>query len=392
MDNKLIIYLHAQDLTNPFWITDSYSHQGETESLKEAASKRKVIVIVPAEDVLITSIELPKMNRSRTLQALPFAMEEQLIGDVETMHFAAGEYQADGRVPVAVVSREKMQQWKALLKEWHVMPDQLIPETFALPLEATHWVGYVQRMAVVRTGAFSGFTCDADNITEILPIALASAVTIPEEIQINNYTQQQLPIHTNVPIIEKQLKPEQLIQDLAQYAGNTPSINLLQGSFSVKKSTLPQIDLIWKAASYLTAILVFLLFLYPTGSYFILKHRASDLENQVAQIYKSNFPQSASVVAPKLRMQDKLQKLMAGTGENRLLLLLGYVGKGMKSTPSITLKRFDFQNNQLTLELTAASSENFSAFSDDLVKHGLSVKQQNAHLVGSRIDATLLIN
>jgi hypothetical protein len=90
-------------------------------------------------------------------------------------------------------------------------------------------------------------------------------------------------------------------------------------------------------------------------------------------------------------MEEKLQKLRANIGENRLLLLMGYVGKAMSATPSITLKRIEFQNNQLTAELTAATSEDVAAFTDFLTQQGLTVKQQNANLAGTRINATVVI-
>ena len=111
----------------------------------------------------------------------------------------------------------------------------------------------------------------------------------------------------------------------------------------------------------------------------------------INHIYRTQFPQATSIVAPKLRMQEKLQKLDVSVGENRVLLLLGYVGKGMKIANGIKLKRADFQNSQLTLELTATSSESFSAFTDYLTQQGLHVKQQNATLAGEHINATVQV-
>ena len=64
--------------------------KGDAAALAEAALDRINIVIVPSEDVLVTTVTLPKMNRSRLLQAIPYALEEQVIEDVDTMHFAAG--------------------------------------------------------------------------------------------------------------------------------------------------------------------------------------------------------------------------------------------------------------------------------------------------------------
>jgi type II secretion system protein L len=193
----------------------------------------------------------------------------------------------------------------------------------------------------------------------------------------------------SLTVKEELIEPLSMIEAFAQTLEKLPSINLLQGHFSVKQ-TQTQIKRTKKWLIYFSFAWVFLLFLYPSVSYFILKNRVSELDTQIAEIYKRNFPQSSSIVAPKTRMQEKLQKLKAGIGENRLLTLLGHVGKGL-STSSVTLKRFDFRNNELTLELVAGSSDDLSTFTDFLTRQGLTVKQQNANLTGTRINTMLVI-
>lgn len=390
MQDKLFIYLHANDLANPSWATGFYAHRGETESLAQAAIDREVVVIVPAEDVVLMNIKLPKMSRSRMLQALPFALEEQLVADVEDLHFAAGEYQGDGSVPVAIVAHEKMQQWLALLKSWHINPDVMVPLTLMLPYDATIWHVLIQDMVAVRTGLFQGFACDRNNFVDFMQIAFASAdLNVPSLIYLHNYTNHAYAkvLNVSAEIKEEFLNPDQLLCDLNM----TTTFNLLQSTYAVKRAKFSKLKLGWRVAAYLAAAWIFLLFFYPTISYFILKHRINTLDEQMAVIYKRHFPQASSMVAPKLRLQEKLQDLSAQIGENKSLLLMGYIGKGMLETSSIKIKRIDFQNGQLTLELTVPTSEDFSAFTDYLTAQGLSVKQQNANLTSGRISATLQI-
>ena len=96
MTGKVIIYLNAADFNQSCWFMNGAHHVGDLASLTSAVVDKEVIVVVPARDVLLISAQLPKMNRSRLLQALPFALEEQLIDDVEDLHFAAGVEQANG--------------------------------------------------------------------------------------------------------------------------------------------------------------------------------------------------------------------------------------------------------------------------------------------------------
>lgn len=368
-------------------------YQADPKEVSLLAEEREVILIVPAEDVLLTFVNLPKMNRSKLIQAIPYALEEQLTEDVDVLHFAAGPYQADNSLSVAIVSQVKMEQWMACMNSWNIKPDALIPASLAVPFVEKGWSVLLDKIAIVRTGLYQGFACDPSNLIEFLDVGLRTISGPPQVIQIHNYSQQAFVTPLNMKeVIEEQLAdPQHLVSNLAQQIIKWPSINLLQGAYTVKKSAFAYKDKILKFMAGLSISWVLLLFFYPTVSYFILKQHANNLDTQIAQIYKRNFPQASSIVSPKLRMEEKLKKLGAGMGQNRLLLLLGYVGKGMEKALSVKLTRIDFQNNQLNLQLTAANSEEFSLFSDFLAQQGLRVKQQNANLKGSRINASLLI-
>jgi len=383
MQEKRVIYIQAIDQERP--------HSASV--LLHDAKDCDVIVIVPAEDVFLTSIQLPNMSRSRLQQALPYALEEQLIDDVEKLHFAMGDYQSDKELTVAVVSHEKMQQWLSLLKSWGVRPDVLIPLTYALPFNEEEWSLCIQEMAVIRTSALQGVACDKTNLTEVLDLALAGAKIKPSQCNIHNYSSQPVSekIQRTIPCKETMLPSDQLITDITQQAGETPFINLLQGRYAVKKSKLPALDFLSKTTWSLAKLVLLFLFLYPLGSLFILNNRVKSIDAEITAIYKQQFPNAVSVVAPKMRIQEKLNKLEAQIGENRPLLLLGYIGKSMKETAGIQLKRLDYQQNQMTLVLSAASTSDFSAFTDFLSNSGLTVKQQNTALAGARVNATIQV-
>src|SRR3990167_2701534 len=131
---KLIIYLQAaNDLPPPFvvvmedQVVEISQLPDTSQNLSMLAENKEVLVLVPAEDIVLTQVQLPKMNRSRLLKALPFALEDQLIAEIDTLHFATGAYQAEGHLPVAIVSHQKMKSWLAQLQILNIKPDQFIP-------------------------------------------------------------------------------------------------------------------------------------------------------------------------------------------------------------------------------------------------------------------------
>src|SRR4051812_12757657 len=88
-------------------------HSGQTSGLEELpASMRtgKLHVWTPGTDTLLTTAVLPTSARSKILQALPFALEEQLLGEPESTHYAYRPL-GDNHLAVAVTARERLKTW-----------------------------------------------------------------------------------------------------------------------------------------------------------------------------------------------------------------------------------------------------------------------------------------
>ena len=389
--DKLVIWLRSNDLSDLYFAV--IDEQGvmiktaydDSEAFKKLAENKEVIVWVPTEDVLLTTVTLPSMSRSRLRQAIPYAIEEQLVQDIETLHFAIGYDDAKQAIPVAVVAREKIEHWIAYLQSFSIEADQFIPACLALPLKEDVWYALIDRdVMLIRSGLFEGFACDQANLSYLL-----TSTEKPKSIHIIHTKKDKISLSLPCAMNEEEKTLEALMLQLANHT-QMPPLNLLQGDYAVrKKAKFPKADQLFKVTTYLLVTWIILLFLYPLGSYFILNDRLNKVDDQINQIYKRNFPQAKNIIAPKIRMQEKLQKFNQA-GENRFLLWISTISKGMMDR-NTQLKRFDYQNGLLTLELTANTSEDFDAFTQFLIQQGLNVKQQNANLVGIRINATLLI-
>ena len=121
------------------WIAvdDSGTQRGQpgAGTPAEAAARvqgRPVIVLVPATEALTATVDLPIRGGARLLAALPFALEEQVAADVETLHFAAGEKRESGVRPVAAVGKKALEGWLALLEEAGIQPWKMVPENYGL--------------------------------------------------------------------------------------------------------------------------------------------------------------------------------------------------------------------------------------------------------------------
>lgn len=76
------------------------------ETIAAESAGRPIIGLLPGAAVVATRAMLPRASRSKRLQALPYALEEQLAADPESLHFALGAERDDGSCEVEIVARD----------------------------------------------------------------------------------------------------------------------------------------------------------------------------------------------------------------------------------------------------------------------------------------------
>lgn len=392
----ILVYLHNTQMS---WVMlDEKNHIQQTRvranliELTPWVKNHDVYVIVPAQDVLLTSVELPKLNRQRLLQALPFALEEQLIDDVSQLHFAIGDYPVGHPVPVAVVAKQKIDSWLTLFNAAGIVPTAFIPATLLLPCTPNEWhVSIFDEVATIRTGPYSGIACDKNNLNKLLELKLAETEQKPSCIYLYHLTEQPVSLHLENKIVNPiACSEKQLLENCAQWIRLYPYINLLQATYRAKPPTT-QTKKIWLVACYLTAAWIGTAFFSNIFSLLILHHHTSKTEQAIHQIYRRHFPQATSVVEPQLRMEEQLKKISAQVNKNYFLNMLGFIGNSLVKIPGIRLQTMEYHDNQLNVAVSAATFDNLDAFIQALTQQGLRVKQQNAGMVGTQIKANLLI-
>lgn len=148
-------------------ISSEWVH-GNWEQAVKLAGGQPVTLLIPTLDVLLTRTILVTSNSRQLRQALPYALEESLVGELEDQHFV---WQTGGSdmLDVAVIDRERLKQWMAVLRQYKLRAKAILPDVFALPWSdnmPTLWQRDGQ--AWVRTGACSGFSCPAASIPWLL--------------------------------------------------------------------------------------------------------------------------------------------------------------------------------------------------------------------------------
>lgn len=119
MSRPEFLLLHfdpAADFNAAHWIhcaadgePQSAERSDPLEHIAAEAGGRTVIGLLPGTSVLAQRVSLPRANRKKRLQAVPYALEERLAADPETLHFALAA-SADEPITVEVVARDLVQR------------------------------------------------------------------------------------------------------------------------------------------------------------------------------------------------------------------------------------------------------------------------------------------
>lgn len=410
MQNRILIFLPPQlqleeSTPHAAWlILDAEGKQTQcvlngSLSKLQPGENDEIGVIVPAQGVLLAEAQLPRLSAYRLQQALPFALEEQVLEELELLHFVPGPYSpgpAEGetlpRLPVAVVKKSLLESWLTLLASQGIQPDWLTPAVFTLPQQENQWQLLIQgETATLRNGPYAGFSAETPNVETLLALKLGEEGKTPEKLVVY-HDKKQTPAFSslNLPVDKKVLTSQQALEQAAATLETGPTLNLLQGPYaSRRKLRIPeQNKRAWLLVAYACAFWLGLLFISKLGSWMILSFEHHHLQSQIAEAYHRHFPQAKTVVDPKTRMEARLKTTLAQSEKNRLFQWLGYLAK---TASSIRLQSLNFQNQQLSLELTASSFASLDDFILSLKTQGVEVKQQNAALAGNQVKAVLLI-
>jgi general secretion pathway protein L len=330
------------------------------------AGARRVVVLVPGEDVALLEARVPGRNRQRLLRAIPFALEEQLASDVEDLHFALGDTLGDDRYPVAVVERQLMDAWAALLLEAGIVAHQWVPETLALPHQEGWSLLPDGDRLLVRSGDFTGFGCDTDNLPVMVSL-LAGGDHLPEKARVFGAAT------LDVVGIEIERDDSQLQQldILARGWSQGPVIDLLQGPYS-RREEWGRLLRPWKATAALLLGAILVAGVATSVNYYRLKQQQAQLSEDIQALYKQTFPNARRIVDPRAQMEQQLKQLQrrAGGGQTDFLAMFAETASVVRSAKGIAVQGASYRDGRLDLDLQADDLQLLDTLKQELVKSG----------------------
>jgi len=352
--------------------------QGAQRGLEGLAPAEEVIVWTPAADTLLLRARLPTRSNAKIVQALPYALEEQLIDPPERLHFAFA-HEADGALAVAVTRRDRMESWLAALAAAGLAPTHLAPVTLSVPLAERAWtLAFIDAEMVLRSGARAGLGGPAEPRPPAwLHAALAEAraeASAPERILLVD-----APADLDSAAWRDALGlPVEAMRPGEASVPGDP-LDLLQQHYAprarlaaLKRAYIPAAALL---AAWLAATLVF-----DAVEWARVSSKARAAEEEMRALLLKSFPETRAILDPAEQMRRGLEDLGARSGiaaPGDMLFLLARAAPAIERESRVRAQGIEYAERALIIRI-AASEADAESLARTLRARSLEVEVQRA--------------
>ncbi len=375
---------------------------GDIERLAQARDAAgSAIYLVPSEAITLRDVTFDDSERKLLRQTLPYSLEDDLVDDVDELHFSLGAIE-DNQVSVALIKSDLLQQWTEEFSQQEIDIQQFIPELLMLPLAENSWSLLIQPQTwLLRYGDNKGFTIDASSAGLALQLLLDESEQLPESLAVFGAGDNQAAILNQLPdllsgIVEWrddnywQMVAAAMTTQNAAKSSKSPLINLLQGDFA---PSLPW-NKWWKywrvAAILLLAATVLQLF----SGYIrlnALEDVNTDLRVEIERSYRTAVPRGA-VLDPEKQLQRQVNALKGQSGAG-FVGLLQNIASVVVATEGLNVQSLNYTEKQSEVRLTVLAN-NFNdveTMRANLEKQGLEAELTGSSAEGEKTRARLRI-
>ena len=386
----LFLPVRSNEITELESVTLSWVYEDINNELKlahgllsdaaKAAAQKYITVVVPGEDVLFLTAEVPGKNVQRVQQAVPYVLEDSVIDDVDELYFSIKKSNADNldnQYDVSVINKDYFESVLEQLENLGVYADAMIADYLLLAENSSL---FFDGARVLFNGSKVKFSS-----------AIDSAVFLNDEFLNNNKesklincdktsdkNQALTKLIEDFGFLEEQCESHPLLCLVKNRSNN--NLNLLQGVYKKKKD--------WSQAgkTWLPATVLFFIWLVVQGGLFVfdyigLSKQNKQLNAEITKIYKKTFPKSRRIIDAKAQMQQKLADLKKRKGQSgrSFTEMLSGSATIFSKTQGLIIKSLRYYDGRINIEMQISSLQALDKLKEQLNKEkGYQVEIQNA--------------
>ena len=385
MAESLII--HLRDGASPQWMVCNEDGQvvidamsGELSQAAPLGATRRVVVILPAGDALVTESEAPAKSSAKLAQVIPYALEERVADEIENLHFAIGERNAStGRVAAVVIERARLDARLAELHAAGIHPVAAYSEASLLPSMPGQLIALLDGDSItLRSEQSPPLVLPALSITDAIEMALAQQLppiegleaAAPGLLLYSGHDEWQAHQHEIDALRERftgvkvQLLPSGPLSVLGPAAASGDGVNLLQGALA---ATSPH-ELRWQSWRVAAVLAGVLLCLHLGARYFELnrlRQTEATLNANIEDAFRAAMPGQQNATNARRRVEQRLLEVRSGGG-GTLLPVLVAVAQARNAAPDATIEGITYREGVLEMRILAADTASLDAIGRQL--------------------------
>ncbi|MBL4826482.1 MAG: hypothetical protein JKY66_01985 [Spongiibacteraceae bacterium] len=248
-------------LDNYQWLTLGASADsvqcGDSEALVQSClPDSHLVLIASTQDTSLRKVAFEAHEKKMLRKTIPYSLEDDLLDDVDDLHFALGEIQEQAIV-VAWIKKTQLEQRLSHFQEQGVDVQLILPELPLLPCEEKSWTLLIDdERWIVKSDNNQGFSLEVANAGLALQLLLDEAEELPESLVVYQGGSEQSFILSHLPellrgIVEwRDAGYWQVIAVACQedFSPHAKRLNLLQGDYE-RKLPWKQWWLTWRIAA-----------------------------------------------------------------------------------------------------------------------------------------------
>ena len=370
--------------------------QETRESIEDALGRNslegvRLIALIPGDEALFCFADIPAKQARYIRQALPFAVEEQLAQDVDTVHLALGNVGGDG-YRVAAIDHQRMSLWRETFLDWESAElEAIFPDAALVPLRDHDWaICLGEDIALLASKRGEWMTMKAENLGVFAQtLAMPTEDEVAAELQIviygtgDAFAANEASVSAMVadPRLSVHREPmEGAVVELlasAHYHHVTDPINLCQGNYAPRQREGGVLR-VWRPAIAVAAVWFVLAIGTHLGMGYYHQQQANALEDQAMAVYRQAFPEDRRATPRNVRriIEGQLRVASQQGGDAGFLPLMKYTGHQYSQLPGNQAVVFNSVNytssrGELVVDVRADSYERLNALRSGITSQGL---------------------
>ncbi|MBA2656343.1 MAG: general secretion pathway protein GspL [Tatlockia sp.] len=379
-----ILFLFTQYLNEEGCLSLKLDQQGQLDApvaqrsfaeIKLIQNNSQTYIVAPARYFSLLKLSLPWLAEKKARAAIPFALEDKLAQNFDTLHFAfdSNHYQ-NGQYLVAIADKNYLSELIKIFDNQNINFNLLTIDWFALKSD---------ELAIME----SYLLINDDNYQGALEPDLAPFYLVKgsDKHQIYCFTDSGKGLF-DLPGAEFVEIESISYLWLAQRLVKTRPMNLCQGALQHGNGPFKTRRL-YQATAAMCLIWIFSSIAMSVLKLHSLNKELASVDNHIAQIYREFFPQAKQIINPKFRV-GQLLKISQNITDTAFWLLLDNLSENFQEN-SANIEKINYQNQTLTVNLETNNFANLENLQNKLQQNKIKVRQTQASSRDEKVISTL---